>query len=134
MHDDDAGPNVDVNLCELLNIDVDKIALRIAMGEDPWADQDDEEEKDDPEQEHTPQKKEGLSATNADYGLNKTDNKQSTLSSMSRKSQYRSQSDMKLQESSNITKTDDGLLKVPSDVNQEVSSSPHEETCRFTKS
>jgi len=26
------GPNVEVNLCELLNIDVDNIALQIAMG------------------------------------------------------------------------------------------------------
>lgn len=41
---DEEGPNIDVNLCKLLNIDVDKIALRIAMGEDPWADEKDDEE------------------------------------------------------------------------------------------
>lgn len=43
MQDED-GPNIDINLCKLLNIDVDKIALRIAMGEDPWADDDEYEE------------------------------------------------------------------------------------------
>jgi len=32
MQEDDGGNNVDVNLCQLLNIDVDKIALKIAMG------------------------------------------------------------------------------------------------------
>ena len=37
MQDEDGGPNIDVNLCKLLNIDVDKIALMIAMGEDPWS-------------------------------------------------------------------------------------------------
>lgn len=46
---------------------------------------------------------------------NKTDMKHSTVSSMSRKSQDRSQSDMKLQEMSNI-KTVDGLLEVPSET------------------
>lgn len=29
---EEEGQNVDVNLCQLLNIDVDKIALKIAMG------------------------------------------------------------------------------------------------------
>lgn len=37
MQEDDGGANIDVNLCKLLNIDVDKIALKIAMGEDPWS-------------------------------------------------------------------------------------------------
>jgi hypothetical protein len=46
---------------------------------------------------------------------NKTDMKHSTVSSMSRKSQDRSQSDMKLQEMSNV-KTVDGLLEVPSET------------------
>lgn len=34
MQEDDGngGPNIDVNLCKLLNIDVDKIALMIALG------------------------------------------------------------------------------------------------------
>jgi hypothetical protein len=95
MQDDEAGPNVDVNLCQLLNIDVDKIALRIAMGEDPWADEDDEEEKAEQEGGFSSHKKLKYGADNLDKGLTKTDNKQSTLSSLSRKSP-RSQSDMKL--------------------------------------
>ena len=42
MQDEDAGQNVDVNLCELLNIDVDRIALQIALGKDPWAEREQE--------------------------------------------------------------------------------------------
>ena len=42
MQDEDAGQNVDVNLCQLLNIDVDKIALKIALGQDPWADREED--------------------------------------------------------------------------------------------
>lgn len=64
-------------------------------------------------------------AQNTEYGLNKTDMKHSTVSSMSRKShQDRSQSDMKLQESSNI-KTVDGLLEVPSEVADPNSNNSH---------
>lgn len=48
MQEDDGtgGHNIDVNLCKLLNIDVDNIALMIAMGKDPWSqrEQEDQEE------------------------------------------------------------------------------------------
>ena len=43
MQDEDGGANIDINLCKLLNIDVDKIALKIALGEDPWASPEDKE-------------------------------------------------------------------------------------------
>ena len=86
MQDDEAGPSVDVNLCQLLNIEFDKIALRIALGEDPWADEDEEEEKAEQEGGFSSYKRQKCGAEHLDKGLNKTDNKQSTLSSVSRKS------------------------------------------------
>jgi len=43
IKDEDGGANIDINLCKLLNIDVDKIALKIALGEDPWASPEDKE-------------------------------------------------------------------------------------------
>ena len=45
-HGDKSGPvegddvNVEQNLCELLGIDVEDLALKLAQGIDPWADQD----------------------------------------------------------------------------------------------
>lgn len=121
--EDGDGPNIDVNLCKLLNIDVDRIALRIAMGEDPWADEDNimEEQQEIPvitqEKVVKSSKKvttEGAQNPNTEYCLNKTDMKHSTVISMTRESHCRSQSDMKLQDCSNL-KTVDGLLEVPSE-------------------
>lgn len=110
MQDEEGGPNVDINLCQLLNIDVDKIALRIALGEDPWADDDEEEAV--CTQEQTTKSQLLDVAQNTE---NKTDMKHSTVSSMSRGGHCnRSQSDMKLLET-NI-KTVDGLLEVPSET------------------
>ncbi len=35
-----AGENVELSLCDLLGIDVDKLALMIVQGKDPWAEKD----------------------------------------------------------------------------------------------
>lgn len=40
----DEDPNVEQNLCKLLGIDVEGLALKLAQGIDPWADQEDSEE------------------------------------------------------------------------------------------
>lgn len=58
VQDDDGagGPNVDVNLCKLLNIDVDRIALMIAQGQDPWG-QDDQHDYDNSKNASSPSKK-----------------------------------------------------------------------------
>lgn len=39
---DDEAPaeNVELSLCDLLGIDVDKLALMIVQGKDPWAEKD----------------------------------------------------------------------------------------------
>lgn len=95
---DEEGPNVEINLCELLNIDVDKIALQIALGEDPWADR---EYEDDVTEANN---KEDVAMKNTEYV--KPDMKQSTLSSTSKKTS-RSKSDLKLTESKIIKPTDE---------------------------
>lgn len=120
MQDEDGGPNVDINLCELLNIDVDKIALKIAMGIDPWADEDNEEEEE-PEKVQAEDKTVNI-VLNTEYCMQKTDMKHSTVSSSgSRKGSHcRSQSDMKLQENNSNLKTVDGLLEVPSEVDRKI--------------
>jgi hypothetical protein len=111
MQEEDGGANIDVNLCKLLNIDVDKIALKIAMGEDPWS-PDNKENMIDQKTSHTSLRKSKTSGSKSrDSCLNKTDMKHSTANSLSRESQYRSQSDLKLPSNSN--KTVDGLLEVP---------------------
>lgn len=86
------------------------------MGEDPWADENqDEETAVTPDKEAKSQKKmTDMAMTNEQSCLNKTDMKHSTVISMTRESQCRSQSDMKLQECSNL-KTVDGLLEAPSE-------------------
>ena len=38
--DEAPGENVELSLCDLLNIDVDKLALMIVQGKDPWAEKD----------------------------------------------------------------------------------------------
>ena len=98
MQDEDGGPNIDVNLCKLLNIDVDGIALRIAMGEDPWADENEKEiqEESNTKMQCTPeqapakslsQKKVATTANSTpETCLNKTDMKHSTVISMTRES------------------------------------------------
>lgn len=87
MQDDDGGANIDVNLCKLLNIDVDKIALKIAMGEDPWSPDNKENMMDQSRKtSHTSQKKSKTENKSRDSCLNKTDMKHSTANSLTRDS------------------------------------------------
>jgi len=86
MQEDDGGANIDVNLCKLLNIDVDKIALKIAMGEDPWS-PDNKENMIDQKTSHTSLRKSKTGGSKSrDSCLNKTDIKHSTANSLSRES------------------------------------------------
>ena len=81
MQEDDGGANIDINLCKLLNIDVDKIALKIAMGEDPWS-PDNKENMMDQKTSHTSLRKSKTSGSKSrDSCLNKTDMKHSTANS-----------------------------------------------------
>lgn len=103
---DEEGPNVEINLCELLNIDVDKIALQIALGEDPWAER---EYKDDVTEANN---KEDAAMKNTEHV--KTDMKQSTSLSSTSKKTSRSKSDLKLTTESKIIK--------PTDENSQINS------------
>ena len=38
--DEAPADNVELSLCDLLGIDVDKLALMIVQGKDPWAEKD----------------------------------------------------------------------------------------------
>lgn len=87
MQDDEGGANIDVNLCKLLNIDVDKIALKIAMGEDPWSPENKENMVDRSLKTcHSSLKKSKTGSKSRDSCLNKTDMKHSTANSLTRES------------------------------------------------